>query len=112
MTAPAIHRYAARGAGNVGPRLLALLLCSTLSLTSCASKSVHHVEHSESVSSGSDAEGSSRGQLRREESSSETTTESKDSSSCSGVLSCGVDAVGAVIAFPFKAVGALISAIF
>lgn len=39
--------------------------------------------------------------------STETTTEE-----CGGVLSCTVDAIGTVIALPFRAVGALIGAIF
>ena len=45
------------------------------------------------------------------------TTEEKEytsdtSDGCGGVLSCGVDAVGAIIAFPFKVLGAVIGAIF
>jgi hypothetical protein len=47
---------------------------------------------------------------RTEETTVKTTKE--ESSSCSGVLSCGIDAIGTVIAFPFKAAGALIGAIF
>lgn len=43
----------------------------------------------------------------------EETTESNSSSEgCGGVLSCGVDAIGAVITFPFKALGAIVGAIF
>lgn len=42
-----------------------------------------------------------------------TTTETEtDSDGCGGVLSCTIDAIGTVIALPFKAVGALIGAIF
>lgn len=40
---------------------------------------------------------------------SETETENTE---CGGVLSCTVDVIGSIIALPFKAVGALIGAIF
>lgn len=40
-----------------------------------------------------------------------TTTES-DTDSCDGILSCTVDTLGSIIALPFKAVGALVDAIF
>jgi len=42
----------------------------------------------------------------------QTTTTTSSSPGCSGVLSCTVDVVGDVIAFPFKVVGAVITAIF
>jgi hypothetical protein len=42
----------------------------------------------------------------------ERTTTTTSSPGCSGVLSCTVDVVGDVIAFPFKVVGAVITAIF
>lgn len=46
----------------------------------------------------------------------ETTTETEkkevEPSSCRGVLSCTVDFVGDVIAFPFRLVGGLVQAIF
>jgi hypothetical protein len=45
----------------------------------------------------------------------ETTTVEKTETSdggCGGVLSCTVDAIGTVIALPFRAVGALFDAIF
>lgn len=48
-----------------------------------------------------------------EETRTETVTETEaKNDSCSGVLSCGVNVAGEVIAFPFKAVGAVVSAIF
>lgn len=40
-----------------------------------------------------------------------TTTEDSDEG-CGGVLSCTVDVIGSIIALPFKAVGALVGAIF
>jgi len=42
----------------------------------------------------------------------ETSESNSTSEGCGGVLSCGVDAIGAVIAFPFKALGAIVGAIF
>ncbi len=42
-----------------------------------------------------------------------TTTEvEKDDGGCGGVLSCTVNVLGEIIALPFRAVGALVSAIF
>lgn len=41
-----------------------------------------------------------------------TTVESDTATGCGGILSCTVDTIGAVIALPFKAVGALLGAIF
>lgn len=42
-----------------------------------------------------------------------TTTEvADDDNSCGGVLSCTVNVLGEIIALPFRAVGALVSAIF
>lgn len=42
-----------------------------------------------------------------------TTTEvTSDSGSCGGVLSCTVNVLGEIIALPFRAVGALVGAIF
>ncbi len=36
----------------------------------------------------------------------------KESNSCAGVLSCTVDFLGDVIAFPFRLVGGLVQAVF
>ena len=41
-----------------------------------------------------------------------TTTEDNDNDSCGGVLSCVVEGVGEIIAFPFKLIGSLFSIIF
>lgn len=51
---------------------------------------------------------------RRTESSTTTTdtdTEDEDDG-CGGILSCTVDVVGSIIAFPFRVVGGLIEIIF
>ena len=42
----------------------------------------------------------------------ETVETTSDSGGCEGVLSCTVNVLGEVIALPFRAVGALFSAIF
>jgi hypothetical protein len=41
-----------------------------------------------------------------------TTTTTKSGPGCSGVLSCTVDFVGDVIAFPFRLVGGVVKALF
>lgn len=41
-----------------------------------------------------------------------TVVSAEPATSCSGVLSCTVDFAGGVIAFPFRVVGGLLSAIF
>ncbi|HTO69721.1 MAG TPA: hypothetical protein VMR31_07645 [Myxococcota bacterium] len=41
-----------------------------------------------------------------------TTTTTKEEPGCSGVLSCTVDFVGDVIAFPFRLVGGVVRALF
>jgi len=42
----------------------------------------------------------------------ETTVVASENDGCSGVLSCTVDFAGDVVAFPFRLVGGLVSAIF
>lgn len=86
-----------------------------LSYTACSRSSVRHEEvTTEQVSSGdTPAAGENEGyssSTRREEST--TTQESSSGSSCSGVLSCAVHAVGEVLAFPFRAIGYVFQAIF
>ncbi len=80
--------------------LSTLLLCG-LSSTACSSSKTVRTETSTS----------NDGVVHTEK---ETTVESSDnhSNSCAGVLSCTVDILGEIIAFPFKAVGALVGAIF
>lgn len=41
-----------------------------------------------------------------------TETEKHSDDGCGGILSCTVDTLGTIIAFPFKVVGSLITAIF
>lgn len=41
-----------------------------------------------------------------------TSTETEESASCGGILSCTVDGIGTVIALPFRLVGAIIGIIF
>ncbi len=86
--------------------LIGAVLTITPAVEGCAHRRVEHVEEVRS----SDDTGS-RASLSHEEVKRETTTET-ESDGCSGVLSCTVDAVGHVIALPFKAVGALVNAIF
>jgi hypothetical protein len=52
------------------------------------------------------------GDAREQSVEEKTTVTSTDAVACNGVLSCTVDFAGTVIAFPFRVVGGLASAIF
>ena len=88
---------------------LSLVILDTTWFTACSRST--KVETSESSQVVSDGNPGSRQSYSHSE---ERTTETKKepSSDCSGVLSCAVDTLGSIIAFPFKAVGALVGAIF
>ncbi len=75
------------------------------SFPACSGK--RHVQHETSTTT---TRGADAAEVTTKTSS--TTEESSSSGGCGGILSCTVDAVGAVIAFPFKLVGGLITAIF
>lgn len=88
--------------------LLTLFVVDALVLSGCSRTSqVERVETTETNS----GDPSSRSSYRYEEQKT-VQTEKSSSAECSGVLSCAVDTIGSIIAFPFKAVGALVGAIF
>ena len=93
---------------NLSRAALCLLFAVVVPATSsCARKT--EVRTVDTVDSG--PPGDARAGYRHEERST-TVEREKVSDECSGVLSCAVDVVGEIIAFPFKAVGALAGAIF
>lgn len=80
-----------------------------LGVSGCSHNRVEH-ESTETVSSSG-----SSGEDSQYSSKTETTSEvehSDPSLGCAGILSCGVQATGEVIAFPFRAIGYVFQSLF
>lgn len=82
-------------------KYIMLLILATSSLASCSSSSTRTVETRTNNSDGS-----------VDTKTVETEVSQDDSKSCSGVLSCTVDFLGDVIAFPFRLVAGVVETIF
>lgn len=95
-------------------RLAGLLLVSAVffGVHGCAAKQVQHEDTREVVTTSSDGRGQLSSETRTEESHTETEHATSSGPGCSGVLSCGVSAIGEVLAFPFRAVGYIFQALF
>jgi hypothetical protein len=91
------------------PRIFALLLLLNVSLLGACSAS-KRIERTTVTEDSSPDYYDNRSYERREKTTIKTTE--SDSSECSGVLSCGVDVIGTVLAYPFKVVGSLLGVLF